>query len=76
MELPKYIIKAFKLKEVKENSTNITYEEIEAIPIEWLEEYIEESIPRKEHLPYWYKRNWKNRLQMMIEDWRKENEID
>lgn len=47
--------------------------EIEAIPIKWLENYIENSIPRKEHFPYWYKRNWNNRLRMMIDDWRKEN---
>ena len=72
MELPKYIIKAFKLKEVKECGTNITYEETEAIPIDWIEEWLK-KMP-KHTTPYFYKRFLKNAIRGMVKDWRQENE--
>ena len=68
MELPEYIIKAFKLKEVKENST-ITYEETETIPISWL--------LKKQFRCYHSSRKIKqdfDKICRLIDDWRKEND--
>lgn len=69
MELPKYIIKSFKLKEVKEYGTNITYEEIEAIPIDFIIKTQEEYCKR-------YGEVYKAVVLNLVEDWRKENEKD
>lgn len=48
---------------------------IEAIPVEWIEKWIETDRNTKHRTPYYYKRLFRSRLKMMLEDWRKENGI-
>ena len=64
MKLPKYIIKAYKLKSIKKG-TAIELEEVEGIPVEWINEWIEKH---KDKGSCGYFVRW------MIEDWRKEND--
>ena len=45
---------------------------VEAIPTEWIEEWLK-KMP-KHTTPYFYKRFLKNAIRGMVEDWRKENE--
>ena len=60
MRLPKYIVKAFRLKQVTRRK--IIYEETEAIPIEWLIEYVKKRT------------NDIRDVLIIIDDWRKEND--
>lgn len=60
MRLPKYVVKAFRLKQVTKRK--IIYEETEAIPIEWLIEYVKKRT------------NDIRDVLIIIDDWRKENE--
>lgn len=46
---------------------------VEAIPVEWIEKWIETDRNTKLRTPYYYKRLFRSRLKMMLEDWRKEN---
>ena len=45
---------------------------IEAIPIEWIEEWLK-NMP-KHTTPYFYKSFLRNAIRVMVKDWRKENE--
>jgi len=49
---------------------------VEAIPVEWIEKWIETDHNTKRRTPYYYKRLFRSRLKMMLEDWKKENEND
>ena len=46
--------------------------EVEAIPISWIEEWLE-KMP-KHTTPYFYKSYLRNAIRGMVKDWRKENE--
>ena len=46
---------------------------VEAIPVEWIEKWIETDRNTKRRTPYYYKRLFRSRLKMMLDDWRKEN---
>lgn len=59
MRLPKYIVKAYKLYSIKKG-TAIELEETEAIPIEWMEEWLNDH-----GMP-------KTIVHMMIKAWRNE----
>lgn len=50
MEIPKYVVKAFILKEVKYHGTAFVYEETEAIPIEWIEEWLKKCLNILHHI--------------------------
>ena len=67
MEMPKYVVKAFILKEVKYNGTKFVYEETEAIPIQFLKEWSEQNE---------YDETKPKTIPLVLsdwEDWRKEN---
>lgn len=83
MEIPKYIAKAFILKEVKDKGTKFIYEETEAIPIDYIENwinevrnslrYVEFSIPDyNDTMNKLYE--FEIVIHALIYDWRKENE--
>ena len=63
----------FSLRDVVANNWGRT---VEAIPVEWIEKWIETDRNTKRRTPYYYKRLFRSRLKMMLEDWRKENEAN
>lgn len=65
MKLPEYVVKAFKLKEV--THTNITYEETDAIPIEYIYIWATEVKGYEQY-------QVSDIINQLINDWRKENE--
>lgn len=65
MRLPKYVVKAFRLKQVTRRK--IIYEETEAIPLIFIAENMFKYIKR-------YGNVYLDIITELIEEWRKENE--
>ncbi|MBO6262058.1 MAG: hypothetical protein J6N95_05570 [Bacilli bacterium] len=67
MRLPKYVVKAFRLKQVTKRK--IIYEETEAIPIEYITNW-------DNHLIGYEQYQVSDIVNQLLQDWREENETD